>query len=266
MEYISTLKLGRPVSLVVGVTDDYTAQGIGGDEIEVFLTPHAKVPVRKTGGYFVFTGLEDDICQVGVKSDSYLEETMKVELGRLDPANPVVYMNLKPAPSYRFPASATLIRASIFDSAGQAACGASIKAELLSEGCARARLTRNGAAAGSRELTLVDVAGRIAPGDIYAMKDREREETEVVTIAAAGVGNHVYQLEEDLKLEHYRGALLMPVASTRSDQRGEAVIALRNFRSKECEVQLEFSFAGRTKAWELTLEEGKTAYLGKIVL
>lgn len=260
------LRLGKRISLVLCLIDQYTALGSNEEDITVFLNGRSTAFQRKAGGYLVFSELEEKIYRIVIESERYFSEEFEVQLDQLDQAEPLVWVYLKPSLLYPFNSSATLIRASVFQKNGEPASNAQLTAVLCSDNCARARLGRQGASSGSAELSLVDVSGRMAAGDVFRLRPPQSEGGELCELVSMGVGEAIYGLKQPLESDHQRGELLMPVFNTRTEQRGEAVLAFRNFRQKECDVSLEISAAGRSQIHNISLKSGETHKLGRIII
>ncbi|MDD4802446.1 MAG: hypothetical protein PHF24_05830, partial [Syntrophomonas sp.] len=141
----STLKLGRKVSMVLWLIDQYSSLGCN-EEVSIYLNARPADFQRKAGGYLVFTDLEEESYRVSVESPFFLDEEIQVNLSDLDRSEPVVYIALKPSPTYQFNTGATLIRASL-DSQGNP-LNTTLTATLTSDNCARAHLGSKGAQAG----------------------------------------------------------------------------------------------------------------------
>ncbi len=256
----STLRLGKKVSLVLWLIDQYTGLGCNEGDVSVYLNGRLEAFQRKAGGYLVFTDLTGEVCQIRVEVAHYLSEEFAVDLKAIIPNGRVVYVPLIPAPDYPFSTSATLLRASVAPS-GQPAV---LTATLLSDNCARAKLGRQGATAGSNELPLVDVTMRSAPGDLFIIRPQGSEKGELCEVANPGIGEGVYGLKASLNADHERGEFLLPVVRTRADERGEAVLAFRNFRQRECQISLELSKGNLSDCREVTIQLGMTYNLGHI--
>ncbi|MCG9968455.1 carboxypeptidase-like regulatory domain-containing protein [Pelotomaculum terephthalicicum JT] len=262
MEYRRKVKFSTKVSLVVCPVDDYTASPKSGGNIHVFLREHPGRPVRKADGYFVFTGLPVGTYHVVVQSDIYLNETTIVKLEEIDPAEPIVYISLKPNSAYPFPAGTTLLRAALRDSGGNPAPDANVRATVMSASCAGAKVAQGGVKKGLHEINLTNVAGKIAVGDIFLIKEQEEVCSEYCVITGVSKGTHSYQVAEPLRYDHKRGVLLLPVVVTRADQRGEVVAYFRGAKEKIFDVKVEFSCENKIKIEELKMTEGEVNYLG----
>jgi len=260
----TTLKLGRKVSLVLWLIDQYTSLGCN-EEVSVFLNGRPSDFQRKAGGYLVFTDLEEDRYHILIESRYYFTEQLELTLSRLDRSEPIVYVPLKPAPQYRFNTGATLIRASLCNKNGDPLIGTLITT-LISNNCARAKLGRQGAKAGATEITLIDVTERLAPGDLLLIRPQKASSGEICEVTTMGAVEGVYSLKGPLLSNHSRGELLLPVTITQSDSRGEIVIPIRNLRQKTCRVKIEIAATNKQQILEVDVTTGSTHHLGKIVL
>lgn len=267
MEHYYNLKISTRVSLVVCTVDDYTAGLRSGGNISVLLKEYPrKKPVRKPGGYYVFTDLPGDSYSVLVRSDVYLEEELFIKPGEIDPNNPRAYIILKPCSHYPFPEGATLIRASLRDADGRVSRDAVVKASMLSENCARARLSGEKAGKGEKAIFLTNIAGGMSAGDFYLLKDKADGRQEYCRIAALEADTRRCRLYEPLQFSYSRGALLLPVFETRPDERGEVVICFREPCPDNFKVKLQFNHGKNLFEKELDIEGGKTTVLGFINL
>lgn len=262
-EYVMSIKLGAEVSLVVYLIDDYTGRGASDEKTVPVLEVWHKKPVRKPDGGFVFTGLPGGEHRLTVRSEIYLDEEMTVRMGELDPGNPVVYLTLKPRPSYPFPGGATLVRTAVRGPGGLPAPHAEVCGTVLSESCARARLVRMDTGE-RKEIFLTGAGGGIPPGSEFLLKEKGEEKSEYIKLAGPSRKEQGFRLEKPLTNDYRPGALLLPVVRTRADHRGEAVIYSRGMRSRTCDMKLDFAAGGASLIREARLEEGKTFYLGTI--
>jgi hypothetical protein len=109
----------KKLSLAIYLIDDYTERGIAGN-LDVSIKGHNAIPIRNPSGYYLFFELPVGSHTVQVKGgEYYFDHEEVVRPVDLDELNPVVNINLKPAPSYPFPSTATLIRGHLEDSMGR---------------------------------------------------------------------------------------------------------------------------------------------------
>lgn len=128
---INGILIGRltgKLSLAINLLDDYTSRGVA-NNLDVLIKGHNVKPIRNPSGYYLFFDLPDDNYTVLVKGGEYYfdEEKEAVRPDDLDELNPVMDITLKPAPSYNFPSTATLVRGHLKDSGGSGISGAVLR-------------------------------------------------------------------------------------------------------------------------------------------
>ena len=266
MEYTSRIKLGSAVSLVVCPIDDYTAKKVQGGSINIFIQDVPIKPMVKHEGYYVFTGLPEGAYKIVLESDQYVSKHIEVSTSKLEDKDRTVYVKLKPRTSYNFPGGATLIRSTLLDASSKPAINAEVKAVVLSDNCARARVSKEGAKKGDKEVLVVDVSGSIVTEDCFIIKDKDQAISELCKATKFDQGTKTLVLTEPLENSYGRGALLLPVVFSSANENGETVIYFRNLHNKFFNVQLTFSYDGKFSTKELKVEEGKTAYTGSMIV
>lgn len=264
MDYSLCIQLGSKVSVVVYPMDDYTGEIAAASDINAWAPGLPNRPLRKPEGYFVFCDLPGNTYQIQVDSQQYFSEVMTIPVPQLDPSAGLVYISLKPRPSYSFPVGTPLIRFSVRDTHDRPLPDTKIKAIVSTEGCVRAKLGKDGASKDSKQISLVNITGKIAPGDGFLINRVGSPNSEMCHIIAKDGVTKQCMVHEPLLFDHIRGEPLLPVIQTRTDERGEGVIYFRYFPEKRWDVTLQFSYQDRTLAREVSLEEGRTLLLGKI--
>ena len=118
----------KKLSLAINLIDDYTSSGVV-NNLDVLIKDHNVKPIRNPGGYYLFLDLPDDKYTVEIKGGEYYfnEDKEALRPDNLDELNPVIDITLKPAPSYHFPSTATLIRGHLVDMGGGGIPGAVLK-------------------------------------------------------------------------------------------------------------------------------------------
>jgi hypothetical protein len=114
--------------LVVSLLDDFTGRGPIG-KLRVFLKEQTVKIVKNISGYYLFSGVYNDVVHVLVKSAYYFAAEREVNISQLDPKHPLITIRLQPTPFYPFPSGTTLIRGIIKDSQGNLLPGAIISIE-----------------------------------------------------------------------------------------------------------------------------------------
>ena len=264
MEYAGKIRLGMEVSFVVCPTDLFTGRNATGGIIDVFIRGMPVRPVRKHDGYYVFTRLPVGQYELVVESDRYFNESFTVSTGELEDKERTVFVPLMPRPSYNFPGGTTLIRSTLVDKKARPAANAVAKAVILSEDCAWARLSREGAKKGNSAISLVDICSPIAAGDCFMIKDRAN--AELCRISKTFENTRSFGLKQVLEHDYERGAFLLPAVYANADENGEIAVYFRNLRKKVTGVELEFSYEGEVSSKTLSIEEGKTVLTGIITV
>ena len=257
MDYNICIQFGGRVSMAIYLKDEFTAQYITDPNIKITLEGTPVLPIVKPDCY-VFTGLNNKMYNVIIKSDSYLMEKFSVNMEEL-PSNKSIFFTLKPSPAYLFPEKSNIIRLSLMDSKDKEIEGANIEATIVTEGSAAARIM--GIEGENDILNLVNISGCIGRGDTFEIKKREGISAETCTIAGK-IKNGKYKLTKPLGDEQLKGSLLMPLMYTRTDSRGECVICFRNFREKSCEVRLKIQNEETER--RILMEEGRPILLGRV--
>ncbi|WMW25095.1 hypothetical protein RE474_13585 [Methanolobus sediminis] len=123
---LSSVGFTEKFSLVVNLIDDYTTDKIIGN-VEVSLKGKRIEPVRNPSGYYIFLDIPKGSYTVQIQGgEYYFDEEEDVKLTDQD-KNPIINIILKPAPSYPFSTSATLIRGCLQSSKGMGIFEASLK-------------------------------------------------------------------------------------------------------------------------------------------
>lgn len=263
MELQRVVSIRSKLSLAVNLIDAYTGGAPVGSRTEAALTGVIRKPVRKDGGTYVFGDLAEGTYRLVVTSEHYYAEAMEVRLGE---GASVIAMPLKPLPSYPFPAKATLLRASLRDAEGRPHGGVAAAAALTSEDCCRGRLAGDEAEKGAVELAVANITSPIRVGDAFILQGRSAKETELCEIASVSREAGRFGLASPLQFGHKRGANLMPVIRTRSDERGELVMAFPAGRMASFEAELLLETDGRRVTRQVRLDEGEMLNLGSLTL
>ncbi|WP_157722033.1 hypothetical protein [Tumebacillus avium] len=234
--------------LVVQAVDSFTA-GPPLGKYTVTADGVLRPPLQKTNGMNVFQHLADGTYSSQVQAEHYFSEQVTVAVEELDPLYPVVIVPLAPKPSYPFAGETTLIRASFSDEDGLPLPGMRVRGTAISESCTKAKLSAE-AVAGTRELALSRLSGRIRVGERYALG------AETVTIAEAKEGSRTFLLTAPLLASHARGVSLLPCVETVTDVRGEVVLAFGNCKSAAFDVRITVFHGERELCREVRVQEG----------
>lgn len=126
------------LSLAVQLVDRYTG-GLPLGDPEVRIENRDVEPVRNPSGYRVFLDLEPGTVTVVVDGGRYYADERVTGVDAVDPTDPATSVDpadpatlplerieLAPAPPYRFPSTATLVRGAVRDPAGKGLPGATV--------------------------------------------------------------------------------------------------------------------------------------------
>ncbi|WP_409341914.1 hypothetical protein [Paenibacillus sp. MBLB4367] len=265
MELQRVVKIRSSFSLAIRLIDAFTGGAPLGSGTEVALAGALRKPVRKEGGLFVFTDIAEGVYTLEVKSDVYFAESLQVTAGGAG-VGEVHAVPLIPLPLYPFPPGATLFRACLRDETGRPLAGARVTASLLSEDCCRARVAEDEAVKGKTEIAVANLTSPVRSGDAFTLQGRTAKESELCEIASELKEPGRYRLVSPLKHGHKRGAMLLPVVRTRSDERGEIAVVFPPGRVKAFEAELRIEDGKRTDVRQMLMNEGSTLNMGTLRL
>lgn len=251
------------VSFVVCVVDDYSGERVRNGNLLVTLAEYRKRPIRKKEGVFVFVDLDKMPYTLKVESDMYFTQTIQVDPDQLDRLNPVIYVRMKPLPSYPFNKAATLLRGRLIDKQERILREAAIRAVVKTRECAKGRILQEDVPKGSRVLTLARLNGKITEGEILSIEEKDEGQTEICRISRLYEDNS-FELGESLKFDHGRGGFLLPVTETVPDERGETAVYFFNLRVPRVEVELQIGHDGCVYTRNYEIEAGSTCNFGTL--
>jgi hypothetical protein len=219
-------------------------------------------PFAAAKGTYIFSDLPAGAYLLRITAQHYFEECRHIEVGL---ENTLVHVALSPRPSYPFKEKDTLLRVSVSDEHGVPYSKAFLLAAVQSEDGARARLAQDQADQGTEQLTVGSVTGIISVGDRYVIRGRgSSSRGELIHVAEVLERQRRIRVEQPLTGSYTRGALLLPAVQTRSDERGEAVIAFANCRTKSFGIKLDLAHGTRSLSKEVNLAEGGTTFAGAL--
>lgn len=229
------------VSLVLRFLDVFTNQPVEGAGLRVQISGGPR-PIRKAGGYFVFTGLSGETASVCVEGPWYGRQVREVPLRREEEPVQVQTLRLFPNASWPLPEQTTCAY-------GQAEPGTFLAA-YRPDGSYK-RLLAN-AEKGEHTLSLFGLEKEDLEGSVFCLLDAEKTEGEWVELAGLQEeARGIYQLRRPLAKSHKKiGARLVPVRWTRADARGEYFLPLARWENGEAaylfwENRPDWNFSGK---------------------
>jgi len=256
--------------LVVQLRDSVTFDAPVDPALAVTVVGSTQQPLRKSGGFYAFPNLQPGTYQVQVQSNLYQQATLSVTIAPIADAwnMQVPVLVLTPSSQYPFPYGSTLLYAMIQSSDGAPAADVSGQAFVTSETCAKGRLGQS-AEAGSQQLKLLRVAGLIRTGDQYCLLGTDGADDatpETCTVASFDSATQTCTLQTPLQGNYPRGACLLPMVTSRSDSRGQLVLAFGNYRNSTYQVRLAIATGGAGTVREVSITEGTTIRVGSITM
>ncbi|WP_154673486.1 hypothetical protein [Pseudobacteroides cellulosolvens] len=265
MDYSKKLSLGSPVSFVLYPIDEYTGETVTEGSVMLYFPYFCESPIYKPDGSIVFCNFDDGEYKINILSEKYFTEELSVQLPISKYMNLIIRKSLKPSPAYPFQAGATLVRLSVIDRNGYPIIGIPIRCEISNCDFSRAKTARSAIKKGDKDFYVSSITGKISVGDCYLLKMGD-EIAEECDIAEQTGDNRYFLVSEPFQNEHSRGSSLIPVIKTRTDQRGDAVIYFRSPPAKKFDVLINIGSTEIGCIKEITVEEGKTSYVGSITI
>lgn len=249
---------------MVCVVDDFSGERVQNGNLLVTLAESRKRPIRKKDGIYVFVDLEKMTYTLRIESDIYFTQSIRVDPEKLDSRDPVIFVRMKPLPSYPFSSAATLMRGRLIDSTGGIITEAGVKAEIRTGECAKGRILQDHVPQGSTLLTIARLNGKISEGEILMIEEDDEEQKEFCKISRLYEDSNSFGLSEPLKHDHGRGTILLPVTETMPDKRGEVVVYFFNIRVPCIEVVLQISHEDKTHTSQFEINAGCTYNFGTL--
>lgn len=227
-------------SLIICCIDAYTGKPPLSSAIFVTIAGLNRQPIRKSGGIFVFTDLELERCEAVISSPFYVEQTVTVDLKKLERNNPVIYIPLYPGPNYSLPERVTGIHGRVESYTGKPAAQLEVMAIICWPSAAVTRLGQEQAEAGSIQLHLGMASGKLAVTDRYLLKSKTEQHEEIIQIHQLAENGRTATLAAPLVHSYQRGDVFYPVTTTLSDQAGVFTLPFRHSAPDTFTVQLVF--------------------------
>lgn len=265
VEYLRKINLGTKVSFVLYLIDDYTGECARADWYKVIFPYYCTPPLYKQDGFIVFSGIPDGDYTVNILSERYYNEEKVIHVSSEGKEPSINYISLKPTPSYLFDSKATLIRFAVVDEYNSPIKNVLVRAEMLTLDCMKGKLAKASVKKGDKEFYISSVTGKLSVGDQYYV-GVESENRDVAVIEEQLEDARHYRTRFAFKFDHDKGAPLMPLLETITDDRGEAVVYFRSLPVKYFSTNLVIDYQGKYLIKEVKMEEGKTTYLENITL
>lgn len=263
MEARRITQIKSTFSFAVMIVDSLTGSPPKENGIEVELVNIPQKPVRKLDGIYVFSNIEHDDYTVLIKSKNYYEEFISITAESLFSNQNIVLVSLNPKPNYTFSNQTTLIRCMLQNSNGQLVSDANIVAKVTNLSGPFVQLDQEKIEEGKKDIVL---SGKVFKGDTYYIRDRKHSQTEFCRIYEMIHGLNQYRLEDKLQLSYHRGATFLPVIHSRSTNRGEVSLPIRNYQLKKIELDIRITFENIIYEQHIEIEAGTLLNLGNLTM
>ncbi|HEX2927227.1 MAG TPA: hypothetical protein VHP38_13375 [Ruminiclostridium sp.] len=261
MEYFSRISLGAQVSFVLCLIDDYTGRPADSGSYRIEFKYYGGAPVHKQDGFVVFCGLAAGDYEIFILSEKYHNERTVLHVTDGEEP-PVVYISLRPRPSYSFSPEAALLRMTLVKGISKPVKGASVKVKIISAEAMKGKIAKVPVKKGDSDFYISSATGRLKAGDQFYLEAEGGED--VIAVEKQLDGLRHYQTKHPFLYDHDRGNPIMPIMETLTDDRGEAVVYFRSLPVKYFDARATIVFEGQTIVKEVKMEEGRTIYLKKL--
>lgn len=253
--------ISKMVSLVLRFFDDYDLKAIE-NGVSIYLNEYSFKPIRKAGGYFIFTNLENDIYKIEIKSELYLDEILNVNLKDLDNLNPVINIRLKPKPKYFFKEDGLIIRFKVLDKNEMPIKNGQINGILYTKDYFVGQVLNQKINILDKNILIDEFYEEFFSGDCLYIESSRKEKCEFITIYNK-INKSSYRLNEDIKSTHKSGEKLRKAITTRTDSDGNGIIYFKNLLTNKNKIKIIITLNEDFKE-VITEVEGTLVNLGKI--
>lgn len=257
-------KVVMQTTLVIQLIDSFTGQPPLAEGLSVTIEGVIRQPVKKRGGFFVFTNLPYGCYEVTIQSGYYYQTSQVIETKEETTLTPFI-ISLFPRPSHRYASEATLLSVAVECADHRAVPNGSVTATIVTAECSIAKLAQAKVDAGEQQLQLAK-ASEIYIGDRFLFVDKQTKKAEYCSIVGHAQCMSTYQLKEKLTMSFTRGSMLLPTVTTMIDERGHATLLFRKYLTTTYEIELKIEVADKVIERTLTMTEGENKSLGKITL
>lgn len=253
--------ISKRVSLVLRLFDDYDLKTIE-NGVNIYLNGYNLKPIRKAGGYLVFTNLENDVYKIEIKSESYLTENFTVNLKDLDNLNPVINIRLKPNPKSFFKEDGVVIRFKVFDKNEMPVKNGQIKGVLYTKDYFVGQVKNEKISISDKNIFIDEFYEDFFSGDSLYIESVRKEKCEFITIYNK-VDKGSYSVNEPIKNTHKRGEKLRKAIITRTDSEGNGVVYFKSLLTNKNKIKIIITSSEDIKEVVMDVEEAQVN-LGKI--
>lgn len=214
----------KRVNLVLRLFDDYDLDNIMKSNILINGEKYKKIV--KDGGYNVFLDVPEKESDITVESPGYIEKTVQIDVGQLNPVDPIVNIRLKPLYDIFDSDDGVIIKfhsEDIKDEEFQVYLSDSSHGEI-SEKIAK----------GEDKIPLTDFFGEVLFGDVFCIEnDKQKEFIEIKSFD----GQKCY-LKENLENSFEPEAKIRRAFVSKCDSKGRGLIYFRKMVKKKNNIKI----------------------------
>lgn len=236
------------VSMAVLLIDDFTDRIVTSSALRVSVQNGGK-PIKKEGGFHVFTNIAASAAQVTVEGPGYCREVQTVDLETLNRTNPVVRIRVKPDRTYALPDNAVRVLAllpshavlSIFDEEG------SDYKRLLTD-----------YEKGSGEISLYQDGSRELEGKTCCVVDKNHQYELIRLGSLKDRETGTFSLEQEPKSSHKKAdTKIYPVSLVGGEQEAEYFLPLQSDAGEEVHYTCILQQGDTLTQTQVTLKSGR---------
>lgn len=232
-------RLGRSVfrlSAVISVRDRLSPDLRPLGKIRVIIMDTLAEATLNRSGYYLLCDLPPGSYNVQIVSDLYSSEQRMIQIPSPEQQPPMLSIDLAPGPAYPFPHDLALLRGLVNGKNGKPVPNVGIQSIIMQpQSTVKARL--DGAVdEGSPVLSIKNIQGSLAAGDVLLIKDTDPGKSEFCRMAAPVPTHGPYPIKAPVRFKHADKTplhLLEPylILHARTTEKGEWVIPVPNMKA-----------------------------------
>ncbi|WP_432666848.1 hypothetical protein R9X47_10885 [Wukongibacter baidiensis] len=253
----------KKVSFALRLIDDYDLQPVSSG-VDIIINKELYRSIKKSGGYYIFTNLEEDDCEINIESEIYFKEKIEIDVSSLDPLNPLINIRLKKKPEYFSAQGATIVRFKLIDEGNKPIVGALVEAFIDTKNYYEGELSE--ACKKSEELVSIKkFYSEIQPGDTFYLNAGSGDNGEFVKVVNKK-DDTKFVLNKPLLFDHSKGGKLIKAFISKTDEKGNGLIYFRGLLKKDIDIKINLSYFKSFKEVSTKVREGTLLNLKNITL
>lgn len=254
------------LSVVLSLVDTFTGKGpIHLKETRIYLEEWPFQAIKKPDGYVVFTDLPAKRFTLVVETDWYTDIRREIDIGQLNPKQPITIIPLFPSTSYPLTQGMTVLRMRLENRKAEGMENIMVKTVPIGDEHAAARTgLMKQHAEDLHRIAVSSVVGSFSPGDTIQIVNKKTNEDALHVVKAYSIVDRMLTLEQPVQESFPRGSSIMPVVFGCSDERGECLLFFRPFRKAASKMMVVIGTDEQSITKEVEVPEGDMYNLGTI--